>query len=239
MPLSARAGGEELRADDFFKQGKFEEALAVWYGLASVGQYNTALYYNIGLAESQLKHTAEAMLAFEQAHRLAPGDEVVLSAIADERKRIENATIPVDAFFLSAWYKIFVTFSRPGSWALIGLGFLAGGLFLVFRKNKLLPVKFQLNDQMGVYIAVMGLFIVMLGFLSYRELYRDDEAIVFVRCELHQAPADDSPQVRTLSPGEKIVINDSVGEWYNVQLLNLDQGWIKANSITSIRIGRK
>jgi len=239
MPLAARAGGEEGLADSFFSQGKFEEALAVWYGMVEAGQYNAGLYYNIGLAESQLKHVPEAMLAFEQARRLAPTDRAVMSAITDARKKIENGTIPVDAFFLNVWYRGILTFFRPGMWALMGLGFLAGGLFVFFRTSTPMPVKDQLNERSGVYFAIIGLLVVMLGFLSYRELYRDDEGIVFVYCEMHLAPAADSPKVRMISPGEKILVTDVIGEWSNVQLLNLDQGWIKGSAIKPIRIGSR
>jgi len=237
LPVALRASGEEELAHTFFMQGKFEEALTLWYEQAEAGDHTKGLYYNIGLAESQLKHTAEAMLAFEQAHRLAPGDQVILTAIAEERKRIENATIPVDAFFLTTWYKGLVMFFRPGLWALLGLGFLGVGVFLGFRKTNLLLFAFQVHKRIGVYMAISGLLFVLLAFLSYAELSQDDEAIVFEHCGMHQAPAEDSPQVRTLSPGEKIVLIDSIGEWYNVRLLNLDQGWIKGKSLKTIRIG--
>jgi tetratricopeptide (TPR) repeat protein len=239
VPLDVRAGGEEEKAVDFFKQGRFGDALGLWYSMTNDGSHTAGLYYNIGLAESQLKHTAEAMLAFEQAQRLAPGDEDVKSAIVDERKKIENATIPVDSFFLSSWYKSLVMCFRPGMWALIGLGCLGIGLFLLFRKDDVLLYRWHLRSRMWMYITAFGVAFIMLGFLSYKELYRDDEAIVFERCAVHQAPADASPEVRTLGPGEKIVITDAIGEWYNVQMLNLDQGWIKANSIKPILAGRK
>jgi hypothetical protein len=165
----------------------------------------------------------------------------VKSAIVDERKQIENATIPVDSFFLSSWYKSLVMCFRPGMWALIGLVCLGIGLFLRFRRGQRMAV-YDGNcawPNVDDISLLFGVAFILLGFLSYQELYRDDEAIVFERCAVHQAPADASPEVRTLGPGEKIVITDAIGEWYNVQMLNLDQGWIKANSIKPILAGRK
>jgi pentatricopeptide repeat protein len=34
VPLDVRAGGEEEKAVEFFKQGRFEDALGLWYSMA-------------------------------------------------------------------------------------------------------------------------------------------------------------------------------------------------------------
>ena len=68
--------------------------------MVSTGNTCAGLYFNIGLAESALNHTGKAMLAFEQARRIKPGNSVILKAIVDEGEKITDATIPVDPFFL-------------------------------------------------------------------------------------------------------------------------------------------
>jgi tetratricopeptide (TPR) repeat protein len=233
-----RAEQPEEKARVFFEHQQYKEALAVWNEMIASGQATVGLYFNIGMTESLLQNTPGAILAYEKALRLKPMNKTVRTAILEERKKIENGTIPVNPFFLSEWYKGLVTLLRPGYWAILGLGSIAVALFGFIRYLTRKPFKPQLKRNVLIYFLAMGFCCLALGLLSYREIYRDDEAIVIEACEFMQAPADDSPHIRTLHPGEKIVIADQIGDWYNVRLLNLDIGWIKKNCLVSIQIGK-
>jgi len=224
------------KADAFFAEKQYAEALNIWYGAVSSGQASAGLYYNIGLAESQLNHTPEAMLAFEKAGRLKPMNAAITAAISEERKKIQNGTIPVDSFFLKEWYRWMVTLLRPGYWVFIGLIIL---LLAVFNSIFSLQGKRDrtwITKRFQIYLVISGCCFVVLGILVYREIYRDDEAILRSVCTLRQGAAEDSPAGRTLFPGEKIKITDQIGAWYNVRLLNLDEGWMKKDCLVQIRL---
>ena len=68
------------KAKEYFGQGAYDEALTIWYALVESGNTAAGLYYNIGLAESGLNHTGKAMLAYEQALRISPGNQAIRKA---------------------------------------------------------------------------------------------------------------------------------------------------------------
>lgn len=237
IPQPVQGANPEVQAASLYQQGKYEEALQIWHTLADQGKASAGLYYNIGLAESRLNHRFEAMLGFEQALRLKPMSKTIESAIQEERKHIDRATVPVEPFFLILWYKGLVTLLRPGLWSLFGLIFiLLGVVGFISRSGVLAQPWIAHYRRLRMAFWVGGLCLI-LGWLSYREIYRDNEVLIRETCDFRQAPAEDSPSKRILSPGEKVTVTDRIGDWYNVRLLNLDEGWIQKQYQVPIRIG--
>lgn len=224
------------QAEVFFAQKEYDKALTIWYGMIESDKSSAGIYYNIGLAESQLRNTPKAMLGFEKALRLKPTNNAIQKAISEERKKIQDATIPVDSFFLNEWYKAVVTVLRPGYWSFLGLGLIALVIFSLLRGTKKVETRDGRLLRYKILLALLGACFVLTGWLSYRAIYRENEAIIISSCEIRLAPASDSPEIRTLFPGEKITMTDSIGEWYQVQLLNLDAGWLKKECLIPIVI---
>lgn len=227
------------QAEVFFKQKEYEKALSIWYGMIETGKSSAGIFYNIGLAESQLHNTPKAILGFEKALRLKPMNAAIQSAIMEERKKIQLATIPVEPFFLNEWYKAVVTFLRPGYWSFLGLALISLVILGVLRETKKIKMEEWQVLRKKIPLALLGAIFLLTGLLSYRELYRKNEAILADVCEVRQAPANDSPEIRTLYPGEKIMMTDSIGVWCHVQLLNLDAGWIKKDCLMPIVLDRQ
>lgn len=227
------------QAEELFGLQEYDKALSIWYGMIESGKSSAGIFYNIGLAESQLHNTPKAMLGFEKALRLKPTKNAIQLAIAEERKKIQDATIPVEPFFLNEWYKAVVTLLRPGYWSFLGLGLMGLVIFSLLRANQKIKTEKRQLHRYKIPLVVLGALFVLTGWLSYREIFRENEAIITKSCQVRQAPASDSPETRTLYPGEKILMTDSIGEWYQVQLLNLDAGWLKNNCLTPIVLGHR
>lgn len=233
------AADDAGQAEVYFQNKQYKEALAIWHQMAAAGDVSAGTYFNIGIAESRLNNVSGAMLAYEKAKRLQPGNRLIKNAIVAERKRIEDATIPVEPFFISTWYKGFLALMRPGYWALLGLFFLTGGLIYFLLKLKRQPAYTKGVRRLPALVCGTGAMLLLVGVLSYLEIYRQNEAIINARCEIRQAPAEDSPLARVLAPGEKVTITDHIGNWSRVSLLNLDEGWIKTECMVPIRMGKE
>lgn len=227
------------QAEVFFHNQQYKEALGIWHQMAERGDVSAGTYFNIGMAESRLNNVPAAMLAYEKALRLQPGNMLIKNAIVAERKRIEDATIPVEPFFMSNWYTSFLALMRPGYWALLGLFFLIGGLIHFLLKLKRQPASTTGFNRVPILVCTTGVLLMLVGLLSYLEIYSENEAIINAQCEIRQAPADDSPIARILSPGEKVTITDHIGNWRKISLLNLDEGWIKTECMIPIRMGKE
>lgn len=224
------------KAEELYRQKQYEEALELWYSLETSGQIQAGLYYNIGIAESSLRHTDKAMLAFEKAIRLKPLDKKIIQALAEERKKIENGIIAVEPFFLEQWYAGLLSLLRPAGWAMTGLLLVLCIVWhWVASVTGRMPKPF-FNRQVARVLSGAGIVCLILGALAYAHITRKDEAIVQTICDFRQAPSEESPKILTLHSGEKVMIKDQIGNWKFVQLLNLDEGWIKADCIQAIQI---
>ncbi len=229
--------GEADKAKNYFEEGAYKDALMEWNKLIETGNTTAALYYNIGLTESKLHHTAEALLAFEKALRIKPGSRLIQQAIELERENINTATIPVNPFFLKEWYKQLIMLLRPGFWVVLGLLSLLIVLirFLINQRHK--PGQWSIDLKRSRFLIAGGFLLLLIGFLSYGELNRDNEAIIGKPCSFRQAPSVDSPTIKEIGEGEKVVLVDQIGDWYNVYLLNQDAGWVKSDCLWPITIG--
>ena len=226
---------DDKTAVSLFQNHQCEEALAVWTKMTD-NKSNAGLYFNIGLAESQLHKSTEAIYAYEQALRLRPLNAKYQKALARERKKIDNAVIPINPFFLENWYQGWITGFRPGVWALLGFICLIAAITFNLLRIKAIPSQKNVPKMISRVIACAGLIFLVTAFLSFQHLYKNDEGILVQTCELKQASTAESPTLRLLSAGEKVIIKDKIGEWNYVALVNLDYGWIKNDCIKLIRI---
>jgi tetratricopeptide (TPR) repeat protein len=232
-----RAGdiSDERSAAAFYHSQQYQEALDIWKKMVSQHSY-AGIFFNIGLAQSKLGHPAEAIYAFEQASRLRPLKNEYAKAIELERKKLDNAVIPLSPFFLQRWYQGYITLLRPGWWSLMGLILLLLVIVIYLQSIGAWKGKPLLSRVSIRWLGIAGLFFLASALLSARHFYRTDEAVMMNSCELKQASTHESPTLRQLSAGEKIKIKDKVGDWYYVALLNLDYGWVKGDCFSIITL---
>lgn len=226
---------DEQRAATLFHDQQYEQALSIWKPMTRQLQ-DANLYYNIGLTEARLGHVYESIYAFEQALRIKPSCHQFQLALAAERKQMESPTIPITPFFLTRWYLGWVSLLRPGVWAFTGLLLLVFTLLLYLMKAGAIRLTLRFNQLLISGLCAAGILFCLTAWLSYLHLYSKKEAIVRDNCELKQASSSDSPKLRMLAPGEKIRIKDQIDDWYYVELINLDFGWINKNCFEALTL---
>lgn len=223
-------------AEELYKAGKYKEALDAWYSLESEGYSDPDLFFNIGSAESMSGNIPGAILYFEKAKRFRPADKIIIKAINNERSKIENSVIPVNSFFIATWIRTGLSILRPGGWAMAGLILFSFALFFWLASLHSTSGFFR-NIKKGWLLLIPAFIFMLLAFISYSEIHRGNEAIVFTSCDFREAPTDESPLTRLVQPGEKVKINDQLSGWYKVSLLNLDEGWVKKDCLKQIMRG--
>ena len=240
LPGHTLAEKLEEKARAYFENKQSQEASTIWYEILNSGKVTSGVYYNIGLAQSNLGQVPQAMIAFEKALRLKPSSNVIQKAIQLEKENMPNAIIPVKPFFLLEWTIGLLALFRPGYWSFFGMIALITAALLYIRRNYFSNKSNPFLQSRAIpVITGFGLVFLLLAFLSYTSLYRDDEAILQVPCEIRQAPSEESPHLLAISPGEKMVILDQLTGWYHVRLLNIEEGWIKSDCVTRIIMGTR
>lgn len=222
------------QATQEYNNGNYEKALEIWYGLLKEGNSDPDLFYNIGNAEAMKGNLPNAILHYERALRYKPGNKEFKTAIDHVRSQIKNAAIPVNSFFLTNFIQNILAVFRPGYWAFLGVLFLMAGTFCWLASIRIIK-KVSLKKCNYRLLFGVGVLIMLIAVASYRRIYRKDEAIIFSECDFREAPSQESPLTRSLHPGEKVTIIDELSGWYKVNLVNLDQGWIRKDCFIRIQ----
>ena len=224
---SAMTTINEQYAREAFNQGDFLTALDIWNQLYDQGNTDPNLLLNIGHAYSMLDSTSYAILFYEKALRFKPGNKDIQLAIENERSRMPDTVEPLKQFILIRWVKLVLVIFKPGIWAIFGLLLLLVALLQWFSLLGLIKEKLLLPAVNSWLLVFSGILFLIIAFFAYRQIYKTDEAIILSSCESRQGPSEQSPIVRTLHPGEKVILTDTINDWYKVNLLNLDEAWIK------------
>ena len=219
-----------------YESGHYRDAVQLWMELLAEGNSDPDIFFNIGNAESMLGNVAQAILYYEKALRIKPGDPDIRSAIANERNKIENGVSAIQKFFLAEWIRGFIALLRPGGWALFGIVLFLLGLVKWLHALALFEYgRFIKVGKIWHFVAA-GFIFLIIATLSYKQIYSLHEGIIFSSCELRQGPSVQSPHIRTIHPGEKVRIEDEIRGWYKVNLLNLDEGWISEECVKIIDV---
>ena len=223
-------------ATSAYESGDYEVAIIKWKQLYRSGNSDPDLFINIGNTHSMLGNVPDAIMFYEKAKRYRAADSELQRAIKNERNKIADAVVPIQPFFLIEWVHAFLSFLRPGIWAAIGLGFLLIAVIKWLMSLNAITVNgFYVRGRNAIYLISGILFIVISG-LSYKQIYRLDEGIILSVCELKQGPSAQSPLIRVVNPGEKVMLKDHISGWYKVNLLNLDEGWLEGDCLSVINV---
>ena len=224
-------------ADSLYTAGAYQEASVNYQKILSQGITDPDLLFNMGAAATQTGDVASSIYYFERALRYDHHDKKIHEAIKLQRIKIENAVVPIEIFFLKNWALNFITFLRPAYWALIGLLMLMIALVRWWHQLGIIKSIFFLSRFPVLLYLGSGILMLSIALISYKVMCRINEGIVFSECDFREAPSTDSPLTRQLHAGEKVIIKDVLSDYYRVDLLNLDKGWIRKDCVRIIRAG--
>lgn len=236
--VSARGSDVNIfnSANAAYKNGKFDEALKGYQQLLDSGNKSAVLYYNLGNANYRLDNIAAAILNYEKAHKIAPGDEDIQMNLKLANLKIADKIEDVPEFFLKTWWIGFITMFSLQVWAVLSvLFFLTGFLLLTFylfsRKLSLKRISFYSG------ISLIAMALAFMGISSGQDNYFQDhkEAIVFSGVvDVKSAPDSKQKTLFVIHEGIKLRLLDSAGEWFKVELPNGNVGWIGRNTVQRI-----
>ncbi|HQV53280.1 MAG: tetratricopeptide repeat protein [Flavobacteriales bacterium] len=222
-------------AEENYAEGNYTEALAIYDSL-NVEYSGTTLLYNIGNCHFKLGDVPRAILFFERALRLAPGDEDVLSNLRLAREQIVDRVNAPEAFSLGSAWSRFRAGGDPDQWARYALWsvlaiFVCLACALYFKQRMLRRLLFALST-----VAVIT-SIIVISFASYRYLEIDDnsQAIILTpKVDVRSEPREGSTVLFVLHKGTKVDILQETNSWFEVSLPNGTVGWMPPATLERI-----
>ena len=128
-PLSASAITKE-NADSAYAQGQYQQAIKDYEELLKHG-VSAELYYNLGNAYYRTEDITRAVLNYERALLLSPGDRDIRFNLQMARSKTIDKITPESEMFFVTWYRSLVNLMSVDAWAGTALFSLALAIVLV------------------------------------------------------------------------------------------------------------
>jgi tetratricopeptide (TPR) repeat protein len=219
-----------------YREGNYQAAIDEYLKITGAGVANEWVFFNLGNAYYKENRTGNAILYYEKALRLAPGDSQIRENLALARSRtIDKLSSPAEPFGLRLvkWFFIRLTIDQETALALV-LFVAANLLFSLVFIRKPDPVRRWL---LAVCLAFS--FLTLLFFASnvlrIQHEIRHVFAIVLVeKADVQSGPEADNALLFSIHEGAKVEIREELGEWVQIGLENGWAGWMPRKALSMI-----
>ena len=233
--LSASAVTKQ-NADTEYTKGNYQQAIKDYEDLLKNG-VSPEVYYNLGNAYYRTDNITKAVLAYERAHLLSPGDEDINFNLQFARSKTIDKITPVSEMFFVTWYKALVNFTSVDNWAKTGI--LSIILALVLVLVYLFAPQLLLRKA-GFFGGILFFVVFLLSSLfAYQQkqilVNRTGAIIVAPTVNVKKTPSRQSADQFVIHEGTRVDITDrSMDGWRGIHLADGRDGWIETKQLEEI-----
>ena len=232
-PSSAQTKAE---ADSSYVRGQYQQAITQYEALLKQGA-SADLYYNLGNAYYRTENIPEAVLNYERALLLSPGDRDIRFNLQIARSKTFDKIVPESEMFFVTWYRSLVSMMSVDGWARTALVALALTiiLLLVYLFSERIWLR-KAGFFGGVALLVLFVGANIFAWQQKKDLLNRKGAIIFAPAvTVKSTPAANGTDLFILHEGTKVVITDgSMKEWKEIRLADGKEGWIESKHIRVI-----
>jgi tetratricopeptide (TPR) repeat protein len=218
------------QAQEAALEGNCDLAVSRYEALLDSGYGSAGLYYNLGHCYFQKQQLGPAILMWERAHLLKPGDKAIRKNLQFAHSERVDDLVVLPPFFLTVWWQQLRGGISPVAWSIIGLVLLWGGAIglAVFWLGKQRHIK-KRGFIWGWTLLLIALLPLALAFSSRQAVIDSGYAIVLEKSiSLRAAPDEQSQEIVVVHEGLKVRLLDQIGSWKKVQLTDGVMGWLPA-----------
>jgi len=219
-------------ANDAYKSGQFEEAIAGYRRLLAAGYRHTEVYYNLGNAYFRTGKLGRALAHYERARRLAPRDPIIRANIALVRNRTEDTVrkknVPGFLARTVFWYR---AVNRTE------LFVIASSVYVLFWLVLSARVVWRRAALTRAAVA-LACIVVLLGASIAAKLHEDSPGsrgvLVADVAMVRAGPDKTSRELFELHDGTEVDIEEDSAGWYRIALADGKRGWVNANDVETL-----
>ena len=235
FPLGVHAV-TKAEADSAYVRGEYQQAIIHYEALLKQGA-SADLYYNLGNAYYRTENITRAVLNYERALLLAPGDRDIRFNLQMARSKTVDKITPEQEMFFVTWYHSLVNLASVDGWARMALLSLA--LAIVLALLYLFSERIWLR-KIGFFGALFALVLFVLSNVFAHQqkdllVNRRGAIVTASAVTVKSTPAKQGTDLFILHEGTKVTITDaSMKEWKGVRLADGKEGWIETRHIELI-----
>jgi tetratricopeptide (TPR) repeat protein len=214
----------------------FANAAELYKKVIQTGYESPELYYNLGNTYYKLNELASAILYYEKARKMDPGNDDINFNLSVANSKIADKIEPLPELFYKRWFRTLRESFAVDEWGRISVATLILALisgFIYFISNRMIFRK--AGFWFSIVFFVTMLFSLFFAYQNYRILNNNKEAIIFSpTITIKSSPDEKSVDLFVLHEGTKVRLIDNIGNWYEIRIANGSVGWIEASAIQKI-----
>ena len=237
-PLSSNAAKTATKADadSAYAAGRYQDAIRDYEALLKRG-VSADLYYNLGNAYYRTEDITRAVLNYERALQLSPGDKDIRHNLQMARSKTTDKITPESEFFFVTWMRAVVNAMSVDAWAQTALAALALAIILalVYLFAERLWLR-KLGFFGGALLLLAFLVCNLFAYLQKNELTHHRGAIVMGSAvTVKSTPAANGTDLFILHEGTRVdIVDDQMQQWKQIRVADGKEGWIETSKIEMI-----
>ncbi|HIE15931.1 MAG TPA: tetratricopeptide repeat protein [Bacteroidales bacterium] len=223
-------------ANNAYVKKDYEKAITFYQNILKEGFVAPEIYYNIGNSYFKLNQITNAIYFYEKALLLSPNDKDIKYNLEIAKQYTTDKIKSIEPFFLNKFYHNLITFFSVDQWAMISLVSFISVLILLFL---FLFSKNIIIKKIFFWFSVI-LFILSAGSIGFalsekKKITTHNTAIIFSpTVNIKSSPDEQGTNLMIIHEGIKVIIVDSLQNWYNIILPDGNEGWLKKDDIKKI-----
>lgn len=233
LPQVSASDDIRTQADSAYMTERYAEALKLYQEL----EPSASTLYNIGNCYYRLDSLSAAILFYERAHLLSPGNDNIKFNLALAQGKTVDKAAPRHEFFFVGWYRTLCHIMSVDAWAYVAVAaFLLALLFLAWH---ILWASGRVGKiTLGVSIVAFAVCVLsnVFAFSQHYQLTHRTGAVVMLQSvPVRSTPDQGGKELFVLHAGTRVeVVDSSLEDWSEVELSDGKRGWIKRSAIEVI-----
>lgn len=234
------ASASESDADAAYREKNYVESIKLYEAQVvrnrSINQESAQLYYNLGNAYFRDNQIAKAIVNYERALLINPGDSDIRHNLRFAKTRIEDKIDSADSFFINKWVRSLQNLYSANTWAIIGvvlftLFIVAIGVYMISLQLSMRKISFYVGIVLFFAVVITNVF----AFQQKRKITNRSTAIVMsASVSIYTSPDAHSQELFRLHEGAKVTIKREEGRWIEIVIANGSVGWLQKMNVEVI-----
>ena len=226
----------KAEGDSAYIKEDYATAIQVYETLLKNGEA-ADVYYNLGNSYYKIGEIAKAVLNYERALLLQPGNNDIRANLEVARAKTIDKVEPVPEVFFVSWTKSLINSMSVDAWATWGIIsfilFIVALYFFIFSKQIMWK---KAGFISGIIFLIITICTNLFASEQKEHLVNRNEAIVMnPSVTVRSTPSESGTSLFILHEGRKVSIKDnSMKEWKEIRLEDGKVGWVPASAIEVI-----
>ena len=224
------------QANTAYINADYRRAIELYHAIENQDLASAKLYYNTGNAYFRDGKIGQAILYYNKALNLAPGDPDIRYNLDVANSYTKDHIQSVPEFFAHKWIRSVRQTLSGNAWGILSVIFLA---VMLFSTMVYLLVRIPLFRKIGFFtaIAALFLFIVSTSFavVERRHYISPSDAIVMnAAVSVKASPDKTGTDLFVLHEGTKVSVGNRMDSWVEITISDGKKGWIESKAIAMI-----